>query len=82
MLRLDHVVVPVRDAEATLNFHTPVLARPLVEAFSGDDWDGFPGPMTVFGLGGRHELVTLALRGAPAPDDRGVPVDARHYGLA
>ena len=82
MLTLDHVVMPVRDAEATLKFYTEVLQLPLVEAFSGDDWDGYPWLMMTFGLGGKQELVAVALRGAPAPDYRGVPVDARHYALA
>jgi len=82
MLTLDHVVMPVRDAEATLTFYTKVLELPLVEAFSGDDWDGYPWLMMIFGLGGKQELVAVALRGAPAPDYRGVPVDARHYALA
>jgi catechol 2,3-dioxygenase-like lactoylglutathione lyase family enzyme len=79
---LDHVVLPVRDAEATLQFYTEVLGLPLVEAFSGDDWDGFPWLMMIFGLGGRQELVAVAMEGAPLPDYRGVPVDARHYALA
>jgi len=82
MLTLDHVVMPVRDAEATLKFYTEVLELPLVEAFSGDDWDGYPWLMMIFGLGGKQELVAVALKGAPAPDYRGVPVDARHYALA
>ena len=82
MLTLDHVVMPVRDAEATLKFYTEVLELPLVQAFSGDDWDGYPWLMMIFGLGGKQELVTVALKGAPAPDYRGVPVDARHYALA
>ena len=82
MLTLDHVVFPVRDAEATLQFYTEILGLPLVEAFSGDDWDGYPWLMMIFGLGVRHELVAVALRGAPAPDYRGVPVDARHYAMA
>lgn len=82
MLSLDHVVFPVRDAEASLKFYGDVLGLPLVEAFSGDDWDGYPWLMMVFGLGVRQELVCVALRGAPAPDYRGVPVDARHYALA
>jgi catechol 2,3-dioxygenase-like lactoylglutathione lyase family enzyme len=81
MLILDHVVFPVRDAKATLAFYTEVLGLPLVEAFSGDDWDGYPWLMMIFGLGGKQELVTVALRGAPSPDYRGVPVDARHYAL-
>lgn len=82
MLTLDHVVMPVRDAQATLKFYTEVLELPLVQAFSGDDWDGYPWLMMVFGLDGKHELVAVALKGAPAPDYRGVPVDARHYALA
>lgn len=82
MLTLDHVVMPVRDAEATLKFYTEVLELPLVDAFSGDDWDGYPWLMMIFGLSGRQELVAVALRNAPQPDYRGVPVDARHYALA
>lgn len=82
MLTLDHVVMPVRDAEATLKFYTEVLDLPLVETFSGDDWDGYPWLMMIFGLGGKQELVAVALNGAPQPDYRGVPVDARHYALA
>jgi catechol 2,3-dioxygenase-like lactoylglutathione lyase family enzyme len=82
MLTLDHVVMPVRDAQATLKFYTEVLELPLVEAFSGDDWDGYPWLMMIFSLGGKQELVAVALKGAPQPDYRGVPVDARHYALA
>ena len=82
MLSLDHVVFPVRDAEASLKFYGEVLGLPLVEAFSGDDWDGYPWLMMIFGLGVHQELVCVALKGAPAPDYRGVPVDARHYALA
>ena len=82
MVTLDHVVLPVRDAEATLRFYSEVMQLPLVDVHSGDDWDGYPWLMMVFGLGGRQELVAVALRGAPAPDYRGVPIDARHYALA
>jgi catechol 2,3-dioxygenase-like lactoylglutathione lyase family enzyme len=82
MLTLDHVVLPVRDAETTLKFYTEVMGLPLLETFSGDDWDGYPWLMMTFGLGGRQQLVAVALKGAPMPDYRGVPVDARHYALA
>jgi catechol 2,3-dioxygenase-like lactoylglutathione lyase family enzyme len=82
MLSLDHVVMPVRDPEATLKFYTEVLELPLVEAFSGDDWDGYPWLMMTFGPNAKQELVAVALKGAPLPDYRGVPVDARHYALA
>lgn len=82
MLTLDHVVFPVRDPEATLAFYSKVLALPLVGSYSGDDWDGYPWLMMIFGLSGKQQLVAVALRGAPTPDYRGVPVDARHYALA
>ncbi len=82
MLKLDHVVFPVRDAEKTLAFYRGVLGLPLVAAHTGDDWDGFPYLMMVFGLGAGTEIVCVALQGAPAPDYRGVPVDARHYALS
>ena len=82
MLTLDHVVLPVRDAEATLRFYTEVMGLPLIETHSGDDWDGYPWLMMIFGLGGGQELVCVALQGAPAPDYRGVPMDARHYAFS
>jgi catechol 2,3-dioxygenase-like lactoylglutathione lyase family enzyme len=82
MLKLDHVVFPVRDAEKTLTFYREVLGLPLVAVHSGDDWDGYPWLMMVFGLGPGNEMVCVALDGAPAPDYRGVPVDARHYAMA
>ena len=82
MLTLDHVVLPVRDAEASLRFYTEVMGLPLVATHSGDDWDGYPWLMMIFGISGKQELVAVALKGAPAPDYRGVPIDARHYALA
>ena len=82
MLNLDHVVFPVRDAEATLAFYGELLELPLTAAVSGDDWGGFPWLMMIFGLGEGRELVTVALRGAPAPDYAGLPKDVRHYALA
>ena len=82
MLKLDHVVFPVRDAEKTLAFYREVMGLPLIATHSGDDWDGYPWLMMIFGLGGGQELVCVALQGGPAPDYRGVPMDARHYALS
>jgi catechol 2,3-dioxygenase-like lactoylglutathione lyase family enzyme len=82
MLKLDHVVLPVRDAAATLRFYRDVLGLPLMDAQHGDDWDGYPWLMMIFGLGGGQEIVHVALRGAPSPDYRGVPIDARHYAFS
>jgi catechol 2,3-dioxygenase-like lactoylglutathione lyase family enzyme len=81
MLQLDHVVFPVRDAERTMAFYRETLGLPLTGALTGDDWGGHPWLMMVFGLGGGQEIVTVALQGAPAPDYRGLPIDARHYAL-
>ena len=69
MLQLDHVVFPVRDAEATLAFYRDLLGLPLVECHQGDDWGGYPWLMMIFGLSGKQEIVRVALRGAPAPDE-------------
>jgi catechol 2,3-dioxygenase-like lactoylglutathione lyase family enzyme len=82
MLKLDHVVFPVRDAEQTLAFYRDILGLPLIGAHTGDDWDGYPWLMLVFGLRDGQEIVTVALHGAPSPDYRGVPIDARHYALS
>lgn len=81
MLKLDHVVFPVRDPEATLAFYRQTLGLPLIATHTGDDWDGHAWLMMIFGLGGGQEIVAVALEGAPAPDYRGVPIDARHYAL-
>ena len=81
-LKLDHVVFPIRDPERTLAFYRDVLELPLVQALTGDDWDGYPWLMMIFGLAGGQELVTVALKGAPLPDYRGLPMDVRHYALS
>jgi catechol 2,3-dioxygenase-like lactoylglutathione lyase family enzyme len=82
MLKLDHVVFPVRDAARTLAFYREALGLPLTSALTGGDWDGYPWLMMIFGLEGGQEIVAVALAGARAPDYRGVPIDARHYALA
>ncbi len=82
MLKLDHVVFPVRDPAATLTFYRDVLGLPLVDAFSGDDWGGYPWLMMIFGLSGVQEIVCVALRGAPAPDYAALPRDVRHYAVS
>jgi len=76
------VVFPVRDAGRTLAFYRDLLGLPLVAAHAGDDWDGYPWLMMVFGLAGGGELVAVALRGAPAPIYDGLPIDSRHYAFA
>jgi catechol 2,3-dioxygenase-like lactoylglutathione lyase family enzyme len=82
MLKLDHVVFPVRDAERTLEFYRETLGLPLLAAHTGDDWDGHRWLMMIFGLAKGQEIVCVALDGAPAPDYRGLPIDVRHYALS
>jgi len=82
MLKLDHVVMPVRDASASLRFYRGVLGLPLVATHAGEDWGGYPWLMMIFGLSGQHELVLVALEGARPPDYRMLPADARHYALS
>ncbi|MFN3523832.1 MAG: VOC family protein [Phenylobacterium sp.] len=82
MLKLDHVVFPVRDAAASLGFYRGVLGLPLVETHAGEDWGGYPWLMMIFGLSAQHELVLVALEGAPAADYGRLPPDVRHYALS
>jgi catechol 2,3-dioxygenase-like lactoylglutathione lyase family enzyme len=81
-LRADHVVIPVRDAARAVAFYGDTLGLPLLDAIAGDDWDGFPWLMMIFGLDDDRQLVIAALRGwdGPAPDR--LPRDARHYAFA
>jgi catechol 2,3-dioxygenase-like lactoylglutathione lyase family enzyme len=82
-LCLDHVVVPVRDAQEARRFYRDMLGLPLVAALSGDDWGGHRWLMMVFGLGtGGQHLVTVALEGVEIPRVDGYPRDARHHAFA
>jgi catechol 2,3-dioxygenase-like lactoylglutathione lyase family enzyme len=82
MLSLDHVVFPVRDAEASLAFYGGVLGLPLVQTVTGDDWGGKPWLMMIFGAGDGRELVLVALRGAPPPPPGDLAPDTRHYAFS
>jgi len=82
MLKLDHVVFPVRDAGASLAFYQDVLGLSLAEAHDGDDWDSFPWLMMIFPLPGGGEIVLVELKDAQLPDYGALPRDARHYAMA
>ncbi|HEY1425273.1 MAG TPA: VOC family protein [Caulobacteraceae bacterium] len=82
MLNLDHVVFPVWDAEASLDFYAETLGLPLIGAITGDDWGGKAWLMMAFGLGGGRELVLVALRGAERPAPDGLAPDTRHYAFS
>jgi catechol 2,3-dioxygenase-like lactoylglutathione lyase family enzyme len=82
-LRLDHVVVTVRDASEARAFYEDVLGLPLVSAFSGDGWGGRRWLMMVFALGtdGQH-LVATAFAGLETTPPSPFPRDARHVAFA
>ena len=82
MLRLDHVVFPVRDAGASLAFYRDIVGLPLIDAHEGDDWGAYPWLMMIFAVPGGGEIVLVELRGAPAPDYGDLPTDSRHYAMA
>jgi len=82
MLNLDHVVIPVWDAEASLAFYAEVLGLPLSATITGDDWGGHPWLMMIFALEGGRELVLVCLRGARRPAPDGLPADTRHYAFS
>ena len=81
MLRLDHVVFPVRDVRTDARLRQ-TLGLPLIGAHTGDDWDGKGWLMMIFGLSGGQEIVAVALDDGAMPDYRGLPIDVRHYALA
>jgi len=78
MLSIDHVVFPVWDVRASLEFYGRTLGLPLIGAIDGDDWGGKRWLMLMFGLSDARELVLVALRGARRPADD-LPADTRHY---
>ena len=81
-MRLDHIVIPVFDAQAALAFYVDTLGLPLVGALDGDDWGGFPWLMMTFGLADGRHLVLVALKGATNPGRGDIPADARHYAFS
>jgi catechol 2,3-dioxygenase-like lactoylglutathione lyase family enzyme len=81
-LNLDHVVIPVWDAEASLAFYADTLGLPLIQTITGDDWGGKPWLMLIFALEGGRELVLVSLRGAIRPPPDGLPADTRHYAFS
>ena len=80
-LTLDHVAIPVRDAARSRRFYEDVLGLPLVDAMSGDDWEGVPWLLMIFALGDGRQLALGCFRGARWRAEQGLPSDARHYAL-
>jgi len=82
MLRTDHVVFPIWDAEASLAFYRDVMGFALVECVSGDDWGGKPWLMMIFAPGDGREVVLVSLKGQGRPRPDALPRDVRHMAFA
>ncbi|MGH6949012.1 MAG: VOC family protein [Kiloniellales bacterium] len=81
-LSLDHLALPVYDAEATLAFYSDVLGLPLLDAFSGDDWGGKRWLMMIYGLGDGRQIALCALEGSRRPRRRAPLQDLPHFAFS
>jgi catechol 2,3-dioxygenase-like lactoylglutathione lyase family enzyme len=79
-LRFDHVAVPVHDAQSAYELFAGTLGLPLVAAHSGDDWDGAPWLMMIFGLGEDGQVALCARQGAKK--NRPPATDLPHFAFA
>jgi catechol 2,3-dioxygenase-like lactoylglutathione lyase family enzyme len=79
-LRFDHVAVPVHDAKSAYQLFADTLALPLIAAYTGDDWDGAPWLMMIFGLAEDGQVALCARQGAKK--SRQQASDLPHFALA
>ena len=70
-LRFDHVAVPVHDAKSAYQLFAETLGLPLLAAYSGDDWDGAPWLMMIFGLAEDGQVALCARHGAKKASQAG-----------
>ncbi|HEX3665946.1 MAG TPA: VOC family protein [Rhizomicrobium sp.] len=82
MLKLDHIVFPVWNAQASLAFYRDVMGFALVDTYSGDDWGGYPWLMMFFAAHDGREVVLVSLRGAKKPRPDRLARDVRHLASA
>jgi catechol 2,3-dioxygenase-like lactoylglutathione lyase family enzyme len=81
-LHLDHVAIPVFDAEATHRFYSETMGLPLIGAFSGDDWEGKEWLMMTFGLSDDRQIALFAFNDVKNPGIGSLPKDSRHYAFS
>jgi catechol 2,3-dioxygenase-like lactoylglutathione lyase family enzyme len=79
-LRFDHVAVPVHDAKSAYRLFADTLGLPLVAAYTGDDWDGAPWLMMIFGLADDGQVALCARHGARKSHPQAS--DLPHFALA
>jgi glyoxylase I family protein len=82
MLKIDHVVFPVWDAQASLAFYQEVMGFSLVGTASGPDWGGYPWLMMIFSPGDGREIVLVSLKGAKKPKPSALARDVQHLAFA
>lgn len=79
-LRFDHVAVPVYDAQSAYQLFAETLGLPLLAAHSGDDWDGAPWLMMIFGLAEDGQVALCARHGVKRSQQPAT--DLPHFALA
>jgi catechol 2,3-dioxygenase-like lactoylglutathione lyase family enzyme len=79
-LRFDHVAVPVHDAKSAYQLFGETLELPLVAAHSGDDWDGAPWLMMIFGLAEDGQVALCVRHGTKKAQQPAT--DLPHFALA
>jgi catechol 2,3-dioxygenase-like lactoylglutathione lyase family enzyme len=78
---MDHVVIPIWEAEKSVAFYRDVLGLKLTGSYSGDDWGGYPWLMLILTLADKRQIVLTHFAGARrAPRDK-LPKDARHIAM-
>jgi glyoxylase I family protein len=82
MLKTDHIVFPVWDARASLEFYRNVMGFKLIDTYSGGDWGGYPWAMMFFAVGDGREVVLVSLKGAKRPAKDKLSRDVRHLAFA
>jgi catechol 2,3-dioxygenase-like lactoylglutathione lyase family enzyme len=82
MLKVDHVVFPVWDAQASLAFYQEVMGFALVSTATGPDWGGYPWLMMIFSPGDGREIALVSLRGAKKPKPPALARDVQHLAFA
>jgi catechol 2,3-dioxygenase-like lactoylglutathione lyase family enzyme len=79
-LSFDHLAIPVADAAHARELFGDILELPLIAAYTGDDWDGAPWLMMIYGLNGGGQIALCALA-----DGRSLPkpaTDLPHYAFS
>jgi catechol 2,3-dioxygenase-like lactoylglutathione lyase family enzyme len=79
-LRFDHIAIPVADAASARELFGDILGLPLVAAYTGDDWDGAPWLMMIYGLEDRGQVALCAL--AKRAPGKKPATDLPHYAFA